>query len=113
MIVQQGQAGITRQQASTNTAAQLSLEIRKANKVDDDAGAAQAVHVSVEGAAIRYAFGVDPTTGGLGHLLSDGETIRIAGADNVEALKVVSAEADTAATLHATPEFGKGTTVTP
>lgn len=56
---------------------------------------------------LRYAFGVDPVSGGLGHVLQkDGDGIWIRGADNIRNLRFKSAVDGAHAFLAITPFYG-------
>lgn len=107
MQITQGTTGITRQVATTDTAATLPNNVLYADG-QTDGPKATAVHISVESNPLRFAFNVDPTQAGLGHLAGDGDTIRVVGFNNIEAMKVISSGAGSPATMQVTAEFGQG-----
>jgi len=114
MKVEQFKTGKTQIFNTTDTAAGLPDAILFDDGTPTGAKA-QAVFISCEGNACRYALGVDPTNDagtGLGHpLLVDG-SIRIVGEENIASgqLKFISKVGGFAAKLQVTAEFGHGVT---
>lgn len=68
---------------------------------------AWAVWITVEGGPIRYAFGVAPTQGGVGHVMEAGDPpLRIPSAAMLRAMKLINETNGLAATIQATAEVG-------
>ena len=68
-------------------------------------GVAWSLLLDVEDNPVRYAFGVDPVQGGLGHLLEAGTPLRIPSVTFLRQLRLINDTAGAAAVLQLTLEF--------
>lgn len=96
-----GIAGATTQQTSTDTAQSLSSAILVSSSNKQPNG----LIISIETAAIRYAFAATPTQAGAGHLGPIGSTIVLNSSQMIQKFKFISSGAGVHATLQITPLF--------
>lgn len=94
-----GDPGITSTVASADTVKNLLSERISGTKV------ATGCIISIESANIRYAFGVDPVAGGLGHLGTSGTTVVLNSSTLISKFRYISNAAGVASTLNITPLF--------
>lgn len=95
-----GRPGITYQVSTTNSAAALAAAKLKVSNIYAESGV-----ISVEDAAIRYAFGVDPTQGGLGHKAFPGDIIKLNSKKALDDFKHISDASGVHADLQVTLSF--------
>ena len=94
-----GATDATEKVSSTNTA-QLLITALAASL--DPGRSIQGALVTVETNDIRFAFGVAPTTAGMGHILTAGQSIMLRGGQSVRKFQFVSKTADSAGVVHIT-----------
>ncbi len=95
-----GNPGATTKVASTNTAAIISTSITQSGGV-----LAKTLLLTVETFSIRIAFGGTVPTTSTGHLLKDGDVLRLDNRKAIETLRVISGTTDAHASLQVTAGF--------
>lgn len=101
-----GVAGTTVSETSTNAVQNIDTGV--AGILFKSGGVLiSSIFITCSANPLRYAFGADPASGGLGHVLQkDGDGIWIRGADNIRNLRFRSATDGAHAFLAITPFYG-------
>ena len=100
-----GRAGDTFSETSTNTAQDLDTGTVMSFKDSDDR-LITSLYLQVQSNDLSFCFGATPVQGGLGILLTVGQTLYIENPANIRGFKYISNVADAHATLVITPFYG-------
>ena len=100
-----GKAGNTFSELSTDSAQDLDTDTTLAFKDSDDR-LLTSLFIQVQDNDLRFCYGSTPEPGGLGMVLSVGQTLYLKNPANIRALEYISNVAGDHATLMITPFYG-------
>jgi len=103
-----GRAGITVEETVTDTAQSIDTGITGISFKNSDSELISGLLITCEDNNVKYAFGADPVSGGLGHvLIKDTDGIYLRNAADIRAFRFINSVALSVGVLQLTPFYGE------